>query len=189
MMLSKKGLEEAVCLAKFWIDQYRDFQPKTNALKHVFCLSQAVVQLNEIIENNKIKADTAQNVETSVVQHTRSTPNTDDFDDLFEYIRRQEKALDLVRDERNRQDNKWGDQNHEPILWMSLLGEEFGELCQAVNESTFNDSDKKHLGGKENMLKEAVQVAAVAAEFVECLDRRYPGLLDKTLGNSCHEAE
>ena len=34
----------------------------------------------------------------------------------------------LVNQERARQDKKWGEQNHEPMKWACILGEEFGEL-------------------------------------------------------------
>lgn len=76
--------------------------------------------------------------------------------------------------ERLRQNEKWGQQDHEPVVWMGILGEEFGELCQAVNETHFdNGPEARKKGGYENMRTEAVQVAAVAIQFIEALDRRY----------------
>ena len=105
----------------------------------------------------------------------------DTMQTLLKKLTRQSNALRLVADERKRQDGLWGEQNHFPMLWIGILGEEFGELCQAVNESTFTNANKKHLGGYENMLTEAVQVAAVAVSFVEFLDRRHPGLLREAL--------
>jgi NTP pyrophosphatase (non-canonical NTP hydrolase) len=76
--------------------------------------------------------------------------------------------------ERIRQDAKWGQQNHEPALWLGILGEEFGELCQAVNETVFdNGAEERAKGGYANMRAEATQIAAVAIAFVEMLDRRY----------------
>lgn len=74
--------------------------------------------------------------------------------------------------ERSRQDKKWGEQNHMPPVWISILSEELGELCQAVNETIFdNGVNERKKGGYENMRKEAIQVAAVAVAFVEYLDR------------------
>lgn len=71
--------------------------------------------------------------------------------------------------ERNRQDFKWGEQNHPIEKWVPILGEEFGELCEAINETIFdNGSDK---GGYENVRNEAIQVAAVAIGFLECIER------------------
>lgn len=84
------------------------------------------------------------------------------------------QAVNSVTQERLRQDAKWGEQNHEPPFWMGILGEEFGELCQAVNETVFNNGPvEREKGGYTNMRAEAVQVAAVAVAFVEYLDRRY----------------
>ncbi len=83
-------------------------------------------------------------------------------------------SMQDVLAERIRQDAKWGEQNHEPQYWMGILGEEFGELCQAVNETVFNNgTEARRKGGYVNMRAEAVQVAAVAVSFIEMLDRRY----------------
>jgi hypothetical protein len=80
------------------------------------------------------------------------------------------KAIEMVIAERKRQDEKWGDQsgNH-PFEWMSILGEEFGELCEAVNETHFQNGAHKERGGKVKIIKEAIQVAAVAVALVEGL--------------------
>jgi NTP pyrophosphatase (non-canonical NTP hydrolase) len=83
-------------------------------------------------------------------------------------------AIDAVITERARQNTKWGEQNHGAIYWLGILGEEFGELCQAINETVFdNGPTERAKGGYANMRREAVQVAAVAVAFVELLDRRY----------------
>ncbi|WP_375270004.1 hypothetical protein [Enterococcus sp. DIV0212c] len=39
--------------------------------------------------------------------------------------------------ERKRQDKKWGEQNHSLLLWLSIIGEEFGEMCKEANEYDF----------------------------------------------------
>lgn len=87
----------------------------------------------------------------------------------------QERIIQAVRDERKRQDEKWGEQNHFPPIWIGILGEEYGELCQAINETYFDNPNKTHLGGYENMRKEAIHVAAVAVGFLECLERNKKG--------------
>ncbi|MNW53170.1 hypothetical protein D3C74_307210 [compost metagenome] len=85
-----------------------------------------------------------------------------------------DSAIQSVIHERARQDAKWGQQDHEPMAWMGILGEEFGELCEAVNETYFNNGpEARKKGGYENMRTEAVQVAAVAISFIQALDRRY----------------
>lgn len=89
----------------------------------------------------------------------------------------QDNVIKKVKQERARQDQKWGEQNHPPFLWTSILGEEYGELCQAINETIFdNGPTERSKGGFENMKKEAVQVAAVAIAFVECLERNKDSL-------------
>lgn len=78
------------------------------------------------------------------------------------------RAVELIVEERRRQMAEWGDQigNH-PFEWMSILGEEFGELCQAINESCFQNPKHKERGGSDAIIREAVQVAAVAVQIVE----------------------
>lgn len=78
------------------------------------------------------------------------------------------KGIKLVVAERERQIDLWGDQsgNH-PYQWMAILGEEYGELCEAVNETCFQNPKHPERGGKPNIVKEAVHVAAVAIAIAE----------------------
>ena len=47
-------------------------------------------------------------------------------------------AIDRIVTERRHQIEKWGaDTGNHPFEWMSILGEEVGELCQAINETYF----------------------------------------------------
>jgi NTP pyrophosphatase (non-canonical NTP hydrolase) len=80
----------------------------------------------------------------------------------MEFILREIKA------EREKQDKKWGEQNHHPLLWFSIIGEEFGEMCHAFNEYSF---DTENMNLLEDMQHEAVQVAACCVAMLECLDR------------------
>lgn len=86
--------------------------------------------------------------------------------------KRTETALDMVRAERCRQYSLWGDQseNH-PFEWISILGEEYGELCEAVNETYFKNAVHSERGGFEKIVKEAVHVAAVAVAVIEAIQR------------------
>lgn len=70
-----------------------------------------------------------------------------------------------VSAERDRQDLKWGQQNHAPIIWCGILGEEVGEVNKASIESYFDGKDLSEYR------TELVQVAAVAFAMIECLDR------------------
>lgn len=61
---------------------------------------------------------------------------------------------DVLR-ERTRQDEKWGEQNHDDLYWLGILMEEVGELAQGIIE------------GSPNYRKELVQIAAVAVAWAE----------------------
>jgi NTP pyrophosphatase (non-canonical NTP hydrolase) len=75
------------------------------------------------------------------------------------------EALASILCERERQDMKWGEQNHDPFTYLTVLSEEVGELAQAALHARF--------GGEKAwcVRNEAVHVAAVALAIVECLDR------------------
>lgn len=79
------------------------------------------------------------------------------------------KALNLVAEERIRQDEKWGDQSgHNMLEWLSILMEEVGELAEAINETfLISEYTKPEKSGIDAIRKEAVQVAAVAVAIVE----------------------
>ena len=48
-----------------------------------------------------------------------------------------ETILQEIRDERQRQDDKWGSQRQlPPYTWMTILMEEVGEAAQAALETT-----------------------------------------------------
>lgn len=92
-----------------------------------------------------------------------------------------EQVLHEVGTERARQDAKWGLQSHDALEWLSILGEEFGEVCRAAYEAHF------HGGSWQDYREECIQVAAVAAvtpalapersagaSVVECFDRVGP---------------
>lgn len=78
-------------------------------------------------------------------------------------------ALQEVLAERLRQDAKWGEQNHKPEWWLAILGEEYGEACQAALEAHFKGYARH--GKLDDYRTELVQVAAVAVAAIESLDR------------------
>lgn len=75
------------------------------------------------------------------------------------------KALQSILEERARQNQKWGEQNHDPITWSAILTEEAGEFAEAALH--------QHFGGPaaKGLRDEAVHVAAVALQIIEYLDR------------------
>lgn len=77
------------------------------------------------------------------------------------------QVLVHISDERIRQNEKWGIQNH-TYEWTSILGEEYGEVCEAMNRVLFGDNKEKAIS---DLRMELIQCAAVCAAWVECLDR------------------
>ena len=72
-----------------------------------------------------------------------------------------------VAAERGRQDAKWGaDRDYPHGMWALILGEEYGEACEAVLEiDEFNPGP-----GLTELRAELVQVAAVAVAWIEAID-------------------
>lgn len=105
------------------------------------------------------------------------------------------KVWNDIMDERDRQDAKWGVQDHHPAVWMLILGEEVGEAAEEADDfdaacalvdagracKEALDDGAAGCGAVElypltpDSLKryraELVQVAAVALSAIECLDR------------------
>ncbi len=80
-------------------------------------------------------------------------------------------VLSEVLAERQRQDVKWGPQNHGPMIWLGILAEEFGEAAKDANDFHFaSDAFVKSTKGA-NFRTELVQVAAVAVAMIESYDR------------------
>lgn len=74
----------------------------------------------------------------------------------------------LVRAERVRQNNKWGEQNHDPYRWLAILLEEIGETAKAILEDEFS-SGVGHT--PDHIAVELIQSIAVAVAMLECFDR------------------
>ena len=70
------------------------------------------------------------------------------------------EVLEEVMEERNRQDELWGEQNHDDGIWLAILVEEVGEVANDINERS------------KKLREELIQVAAVAVSWVESIDRR-----------------
>jgi NTP pyrophosphatase (non-canonical NTP hydrolase) len=85
------------------------------------------------------------------------------------------KLFQEINIERNIQNNKFGEQNHHPMEWLSILGEEVGEVNKAVLETYFEYKGSDPL--YKEYREELIQVAAVAISMIECFDRNYDELL------------
>lgn len=79
-----------------------------------------------------------------------------------------EGILSEVRDERQRQDEKWGIQGHSPEYWMMILMEEVGEAAMAALEAPYKDK----VTGLIDERNELIQVAAVAVARIEHIDKQ-----------------
>jgi len=75
-------------------------------------------------------------------------------------------ALDDVLAERKRQDERWGQQDHEPHVWLAILAEEVGEVAKEIADG---------LAGAEwrprDYRTELVQATAVGLAALEAFDR------------------
>tara|TARA_Y100001954_G_C15774753_1_gene586354 strand:- start:1012 stop:1245 length:234 start_codon:yes stop_codon:yes gene_type:complete len=70
------------------------------------------------------------------------------------------KILQLILEERQKQDEKWGEQNHNIYKWLAILGEEVGEVNKAVLEDNYKD-----------VINELIQIGAVTVAMIESLER------------------
>lgn len=92
-------------------------------------------------------------------------------------------VLNEVAAERDRQDAKWGEQNHDLPVWITVLAEEIGEAAQEVLAA--------RAGERPAMLRcraELVQVAAVAVAAIEYIDRSTTRRCDAPSCPHCAEA-
>ncbi len=101
--------------------------------------------------------------------------------------------LQEVAAERVRQDQKFGEQNHEPLYFLSILGEEFGEVSKEVCElrvdenrldaaiashqsnATISAAYARKRKRLEDLRTELIQTAAVCVNMLESLDRNELG--------------
>lgn len=78
----------------------------------------------------------------------------------METTRHNSWSISNVLHEREQQDQKWGEQNHNPKIWLAILMEEVSEVAKALIENE-----------PRNYRNELVQVAAVAISAIESFDR------------------
>lgn len=70
-----------------------------------------------------------------------------------------EAILRNIYDERERQEEIFGPQEHTMEEWFTILGEEVGEVANAILED-----------GPFEIMQEAIQVAAVCVAMIEDMD-------------------
>ncbi len=93
-------------------------------------------------------------------------------------------VLAAIQGERERQDKKWGPQNHEYPMWLPILAEEMGEAAKEFLKATFPavEAEGARREGKpvdtitveerrRRFRKELIEAAAVLVAMIECGDR------------------
>ena len=86
-----------------------------------------------------------------------------------------ENVLRLIKNERNMQDRKWGEQNHHPFHWLTIIMEELGEASEAALDAYPHSKEIGEMEAEINLFKykrELVQVAASAVAAIQCLDKQ-----------------
>jgi len=88
-------------------------------------------------------------------------------EELRNYKSMNDTIFEEIKQERIRQDNKFGKQprNLKPSLWLAVLTEEVGEVARAILE-----------GYSENYREELIQIAAVCTAAIEDFDKGNPYL-------------
>ena len=90
------------------------------------------------------------------------------------------QILDDIQKERQRQTEKWGEQNNSYPKWISILTEEVGEAAKEANDYEYlldkinNPTFDSVLLNQTliNLREELVQVAAVAVQIIEKIDKQ-----------------
>lgn len=81
-----------------------------------------------------------------------------------------QEIFNEIIEERKRQDEKWGIQNHSLEKWMTILGEEYGEVCKEVLELPHIGKLKDVDIGLKNIKKELIQIIAVSVAIIQNYD-------------------
>lgn len=77
----------------------------------------------------------------------------------------QAEAIAAILSERDKQDEMWGAQTHDPAYWLAILGKQVGQLGEAVLKYKWADNPTP-----VDMFDEAAQVAAVATAIMEAIE-------------------
>ncbi|HQQ81958.1 MAG TPA: MazG-like family protein [Cyclobacteriaceae bacterium] len=114
------------------------------------------------IEDQRIDALRHYNEASAAINHWKSF--------VGDSIKSYRPVFKEIHEERKRQDDKWGQQDHSPADYLMILGEEVGEANKAALEWRFGYTGMD----PDNYRKELIQVAAVAVAMIESYDRTNP---------------
>lgn len=76
------------------------------------------------------------------------------------------EVFEDIKKERDKQDSKWGVQEHHPAIWLMIAQEEMGEVSQAIQREVLGWGKPSD---KSNLYEEVIQTAAVLVAFAEQL--------------------
>ena len=83
-----------------------------------------------------------------------------------------EEIVLKIKEERTRQDEKWGLQDHSDLEWYAILGEEFGEVGQALCKTQVAPiNPKEFLKFTPEVELELIQSASVIFAWLECIEQ------------------
>lgn len=80
----------------------------------------------------------------------------------------QKQVIELILEERDRQEQKWGEQNHPFAFYQTIFIEELGEVNRAYLENK-----------RAEFLQELIQAAAVLVAIAESEFRVEKGILER----------
>lgn len=86
------------------------------------------------------------------------------------WIEGREGALAAIRDERRKQLIKWGERSYDNGTWSMIIGEEFGEVCEAMLNIKFPKPDAEHDANLAHLRMELIHLSAVTAAMVQQID-------------------
>ena len=78
--------------------------------------------------------------------------------------------IEWVKEERRRQDKKWGKVDHGSFRMFTILSEEVGEVARVLEQGC--DSKLSQEEYEQELEYELIQVAAVAVKWLEAIRRR-----------------
>lgn len=90
-----------------------------------------------------------------------------------------ENIFKEIQKERYRQNAKWGIQNRNPVEWIAILTEEVGEASKEAVDLHFDSKSEFQIDHRiKDLREELIQVAAVAVQIIENIDRNRLGYND-----------
>ncbi|MBQ6430825.1 MAG: helix-turn-helix domain-containing protein [Oscillospiraceae bacterium] len=151
--LTQKQLAEAAKVATGTIQQY-ELGKRKPSFENLIAISHALnVSVNMLCDLNSAPVIQLEDDEFFIITGVLA----DGFRSVYREISRQ---IELFGDQSDRH----------PLEYLAFITEEIGELAEAITE-TFMNGRHPERGGYDNMVKEAIHVAATAISAISCIRR------------------